>query len=118
MSVQIRFGQIVWAEVADSNGIRKARPVIVVTKDDRISSSSPLEVVAISSFLPNPLPDDHILLPWHAQGHSKTGLNRKSAAICGWQTRIAMSDILNVVGLVPDRHMLEIMKKVESTSPP
>jgi len=99
MSGQVRFGQIVWAEVADANGIRKTRPVIVVTKDDRISPSSPLEVVAISSLIPNPLPDDHVLLPWHAQGHSKTGLNRKSAAICGWQTRIAMTDIQNVEAL-------------------
>jgi hypothetical protein len=36
MAAQVKFGQIVWAEIADANGIRKSRPAIVVTTNDRI----------------------------------------------------------------------------------
>lgn len=56
MAAQVKFGQIVWAEIADANGIRKSRPAIVVTTNDRITPDGPLEVVAITSFLPDPLP--------------------------------------------------------------
>jgi len=49
----VQFGQIVWAEIADANGIRKSRPAIVVTKNDRITPDGPLEVVAITSSLPD-----------------------------------------------------------------
>jgi hypothetical protein len=118
MAAQIRFGQIVWVEIADANGIRKARPAIVMTKDDRIVPAGLVEVVAITSFLPDPLPDDHVLLPWHAQGHPRTGLNRKSAAVCTWQARVFLSDIQNVVGVVPSPIMLEIVTKVASSTPP
>lgn len=67
MTLPLRCGQLVWAEIADANGIRKARPAVVVTPDDRLATSGPLEVVAITSRLPQPLPADHVLLPWHAQ---------------------------------------------------
>ena len=36
MAAPVRFGQIVWAEVADANGIRKVRPAVVVTPSDRL----------------------------------------------------------------------------------
>jgi hypothetical protein len=52
MTAPLKFGQIVWAEVADANGIRKPRPLVIVTPGDRITSSGPLEVVAITSRLP------------------------------------------------------------------
>ncbi len=116
--MNVKFGQIIWAEIADANGIRKSRPAIVVTKNDRISPSGPLEVVAITSFVPDPLTDVHVLLPWHAQKHPRTGLNRKSAAVCSWLARINAGDIQNVVGIVPGHLMLEILSKISSSSAP
>ena len=38
-------GQIVWAEIADANGIRKDRPAVIVTPDDEITASGLLKVV-------------------------------------------------------------------------
>jgi hypothetical protein len=114
MATQIRFGQIVWVEIADANGIVKARPAIIVTPNDRITPSGSLEVVAVTSFLPDPLPDDHVLLPWHAQGHPRTGLNRKSAAVCSWQARISATAIQSVAGIVPGSILIEIMSRVAS----
>jgi mRNA-degrading endonuclease toxin of MazEF toxin-antitoxin module len=101
MTPPLRCGQIVWAEMADANGVRKARPVVIVTPDDRLSPSGPLEVVAITSRLPQPLPDDHVLLPWHPRRHPRTRLNRKCAAVCSWLARIEPADIQSIAGLVP-----------------
>jgi hypothetical protein len=87
MTAPLRFGQIVWAELADANGIRKMRPAVIVTPDDQIPTADSLEVVAVTSWLPRRLPDDHVLLPWHPRGHPRTGLNRKCAAVCTWLAR-------------------------------
>jgi hypothetical protein len=83
-SAPLELGRIVWAEVADANGIRKERPAVIVTATDQIQADRPLDLIAITSRLPDSLPDDHVLLPWHAQGHPRTGLNRRSAAVCSW----------------------------------
>lgn len=112
MMKPVQFGHIVWAELADANGIRKARPAVVVTPSERITPSAPLEVVAITSQLPQPLPADHVLLPWHAHGHPRTGLNRKCAAVCSWIARIAPADIQSVAGIVPGAVLLEILARI------
>jgi hypothetical protein len=62
--------------------------------------------------VPEPLPHDDVLLPWHAQGHARTGLNRKYAAVCTWVARIRQTDIRDVAGAVPRAVMLEIFSKV------
>ena len=118
MATQIRLGQIIWAEIADANGFRKARPAVVMTASDQISPSGLLELVAITSFLPDPLPDDHVLLPWHAQGHPRTGLNRKSAAVCSWVAVIPASAVEDVTGVVPGPLLLEIIAKRKAIEPP
>ena len=56
MAAPVRFGQIVWADMADANGIRKLRPAVVVTPSDRLPESGPFEVVAVTSQVPEPLP--------------------------------------------------------------
>lgn len=112
MMKPIQFGQIVWAELADANGVRKARPAVVVTPSERITATTPLEVAAITSHLPQPLPADHVLLPWHARGHPRTGLNRKCAAVCSWIARIAPADIQSFAGIVPGAVLLDIMARI------
>lgn len=77
MAAALQLGTIVWAEVADANGFVKLRPAVIVTPTEQIGGSSALHAVAITSRLIDPPPTDHVLLPWHAQGHPRTGLNRK-----------------------------------------
>ncbi len=108
----LQLGRIVWAEIADANGVRKLRPAIIVTPSDRITPAAPLDVVAVTSRLPEPLPNDHVLLPWHAQGHPRTRLNRRCAAVCTWVARINHDDIREVAGVVPGAVMLDILSKV------
>ena len=119
MPASLQLGRIVWAEIADANGIPNLRPVVIVTPSDRITSTAPLEVIAVTSRVPEPLPRDYVLLPWHAQGHPRTGLNRKCAAVCTWVARIRHTDIRDVAGVVPGAVMLEILSKVTTLrSPP
>ena len=108
----VQFGRIVWTEIADANGVRKLRPAVIVTPSNRITPTAPLNVVAVTSRLSEQLPNDHILLPWHAQGHPRTGLNRRCAAVCTRVARIRHEDIRDVAGVVPGAIMLEILSKV------
>lgn len=39
MAGSLRTGQIVWAEIADANGISKERPAVIVTPDERVTST-------------------------------------------------------------------------------
>ncbi len=114
MAGSLQCGQIIWAEIADANGIGKARPAVIITPDDQISVSGTFQVVAVTSTLASPLPDDHVLLPWHAQGHSRTGLSRKCAAVCSWMVTISVNDVQNIVGRVPGPIFAQIAAKVSS----
>jgi len=118
MPAPLQFGRLVWAEIADANGIPKLRPAVIVTPSDRIMPAAPLDVIAVTSRVPEPLPHDHVLLPWHAQGHPRTGLNRRCAAVCTWVVRIRHVDIREVAGVVPGAVMLEILSKVTALLAP
>lgn len=121
MASLVQFGQIVWVELADANGVRKLRPAIVITPTDQLAAVGFLEVVAITSRLPPTLPGDHVLLPWHAQGHPRTSLNRKCAAVCSWLGRIVPGDIQSIGGLVPGPILLDILSRITPiprSSPP
>jgi|SRR5262245_57325985 len=111
MTPPVTTGRIVWAEIADANGVRKLRPAVVVTPPDRITPAGPFDVVAVTSRLSDPLPGDHVLLPWHPRGHPRTGLNRRCAAVCTWVARL-------VAGLVPNPVMVTILSKVAAGAPP
>jgi mRNA-degrading endonuclease toxin of MazEF toxin-antitoxin module len=118
MSARLTLGRIVWASVPDANGFRKLRPAIIVTPSERLTETGPVEVVAVTSRLPKPLPDDHVLLPWHAQGHPRTGLNRPCAAVCTWVARITPDDIDDIAGIVPGAVMATILEKIAVALPP
>jgi hypothetical protein len=94
------------------------RPAIIVTPTLRLSTTGPFDVVAITSRLAAPLPDDHVLLPWHPQGHSRAGLNRRCAAVCTWLAQIVDSEIQDVAGIVPTPVMNVILDKVAATLAP
>lgn len=105
---------MVWAEVADSNGIPKVRPAVVVTPTADIAAGQPLRVVAVTTRLSTPLPADHVLLPWDAQGKARSGLRRRSAAVVTWQAEIAVGDVEQVVGLLPPTVLDEVLARIEA----
>ncbi len=118
MTTRLATGRIVWAEIPDPNGIRKLRPAVIVTPTDALTPAGPFDVVAVTSRLPDSLPDDHVLLPWHPSGHPRTGLNRRCAAVCTWLAQIVDSDIQDVAGLVPTPLMRTILEKVAAAAAP
>ncbi len=118
MTRRLATGSIVWVEIADANGIRKLRPAVILRSADKVTFNGPFDVVAITSRLADPLPDDHVLLPWHPRGHPRTGLNRRSAAVCTWLAQVTDNDIQDVGGIVPTPVLSTILAKVAAAFPP
>ncbi len=112
------LGSVGWAEIKDPNGYGKLRPVVIVSPTADIDSGNPVRVVAITTRLPDPLPDDHVLLPWDHQGKVRSGLRRRCAAVSSWQAEIAVTDMQQVIGILPPRVINEILHKISSALNP
>jgi hypothetical protein len=110
----LQLGSVVWAELEDANGYRKVRPAAVVSPTADIDAGRPLRVVAITTRLPDPLPDDHLLLPWDRQGRARSGLRRRCAAVASWQAEIAVGDVQDVVGILPPTVIRELLGRVSA----
>ena len=67
------LGSVAWAELEDNNGVKKIRSVVVVTPTAEIAAAKTVHVVAITTRLPEPLPDEPIELPRRPLG--KTGID-------------------------------------------
>jgi mRNA-degrading endonuclease toxin of MazEF toxin-antitoxin module len=114
MAGSYQCGQIIWADISDANGIIKTRPAVIITPDDQITPGGIFQVVAITSTLTDPLPADQVLLPWHAQGHPRTGLKRKCAAVCSWMVNLSAKDVQSIAGRVPGPIFAQIAAKISS----
>ena len=75
------IGEIVSViDMLDPNGRNpKLRPAVIVA-----ATETGFIVVAVSSRLDIATERTHVMLPWESGGHPRTGLNRKSAAVCFW----------------------------------
>lgn len=82
MSTRFFHGQIVRIRVA-RHGKAKLRPVVAVTPNQAMAEGVPLVGEAITG-TPDPPTGFEVPLPWHAQGGSRTGLNKPNAAVCLW----------------------------------
>jgi mRNA-degrading endonuclease toxin of MazEF toxin-antitoxin module len=109
---------VIWAEVEDANGIRKVRPAVVISATEDIAAGQPVRIVAITTRLSKPLPDDHVLLPWDRQGKARSGLRRPCAAVATWLAEIAVAEVQEVVGILPPAVMSELLAKVAVDTPP
>jgi mRNA-degrading endonuclease toxin of MazEF toxin-antitoxin module len=108
-------GRIILAEVNDPQGQnRKPRPLVIVTPTEDIREGERFVAVAVSSTFPCPVPDDYVELPYHPEGHPRTGLKRRSAAVCSWREGLTHADVIRDIGRVPDRQMLAILEKVKN----
>ena len=113
-----QLGSVIWAELEDANGIRKVRPTVVMTATADIAAGKALRVLAITTRLPDPLPDDHVLLPWDRQGKARSGLRRPCAAVTSWRAEIALGDVQQVVGILPPKVIADLLAKVAAAMPP
>ncbi len=107
-------GRIVWAEVPDPQGRNpKCRPLVIVTATEAIEPDGLVQCVAISSQLAQAPAEAQVELPWHAQGHPRTGLKERCAAVCTWLVEVPVSSIRSYVGSVPTRAMLQILQQID-----
>lgn len=117
-SLPLELGRIVWAEIADPNGHVKLRPAVIVHTGKSSDASNLLHVVAVTSRIPDPLPTMYVLLPWHPQRHPRTGLLKKSAAVCNWLSMITPAAVRDIAGVVPGECLLEILSNISKLQPP
>jgi len=109
---------VIWAELADPNGFCKVRPAVVETPTAEIAAATSLRIVAITTRLSDPLPADHVLLPWHRDGKTRSGLRRKCAAVTSWLAQIRVDDVREVVGILPPKAIDELLTRILDDMPP
>lgn len=111
------LGSIVWAELDDPNGFRKLRPAVVVSPTIDIVRGKPIVVAAITTRVPDPLPDDYVLLPWNPQGIARSGLRRRCAAVASWLCTV-LADEVRLAGILPPAVIAEVLAKIKLNRPP
>jgi mRNA-degrading endonuclease toxin of MazEF toxin-antitoxin module len=107
-------GQIVWVETCDPQGRNlKKRPAVIVTPTTEIQAGNPVVCVAITAELPRKLTDDFVLLPYQRGGHPRTGLRKRSAAMCSWLVVVTEEEIVGHLGRAPKPQLDEILARVD-----
>jgi len=104
----LRYGRIVLASVSDGRGNSKNRPVVIVTPTEEISDDQDVLAVCISTQVEDPLPLEHVKLPWSRPRHPRTGLNQPNVARCDWAVAVPPSRIVKVLGNTPSAQLAEI----------
>ncbi|MHC4404804.1 MAG: type II toxin-antitoxin system PemK/MazF family toxin [Planctomycetota bacterium] len=106
-------GQVVQVAVTDPRGLNlKPRPAVILTATDELSDADEFVVAAISTNFDEPLPMDHILLPWSRHGRARSGLTEPSVVKCRWLRRIKREDVLNILGHLPSTTMRDVLRVV------
>lgn len=85
----------------------KLRPAVVVA-----ATETGFIVVAISSRLDIATEQTHVMLPWESGGHPRTGLNRKSAAVCFWHEIVAEDRFVTTGKRVSQQHVDAIRERM------
>jgi mRNA-degrading endonuclease toxin of MazEF toxin-antitoxin module len=107
-------GRIVWVELIDPQGGNpKRRPAVIVSDvPGAAASDTQVWVVAVSTQLESAPADAWVELPWHRDGHPKTKLKERCAAVCTWLTKVPLVSVQEYAGVVPGKQLLEILKKI------
>jgi mRNA-degrading endonuclease toxin of MazEF toxin-antitoxin module len=108
--VRLSYGDIVIVtDLLDRSGRNpKDRPAVVVTPTDELEAGRPVFVIAITTSLPDSLPEDFISLPRFRPRHPRTGLDKRNAAVCRWLAKVDVSRIARKIGRVPTPQLSEI----------
>ncbi len=108
-------GRIVLVEVSDPQDRNaKTRPAVIVSETDEILKGRGIFCVAITGTLPDVLPEDCVLIPYHRSGHPRTGLKKRCAAMCSWLFEIEETHIKKYLGVVPKSKLLEIIERLDA----
>ena len=97
---------------------KKRRPAIVITPTQDIAAGEVFSVVALTTKIPDPLPSNHVKIPWQRDGMTGTGLKKPTVAVCTWILPIRDYDIHQFGGVAPTRVMIEIAKIINAREKP
>jgi hypothetical protein len=107
--VSLSYGDVIVTDLLDPYGRNpKDRPAVVVTRTEDLDAGQPVFVIAVTTTLPEHLPDDYVRIPWSRPRHLRTGLDTKNTAVCHWLARVEGSQIARTIGRVPTRQLAEI----------
>jgi mRNA-degrading endonuclease toxin of MazEF toxin-antitoxin module len=107
-------GRIILVKTSDPQGRNvKTRPAVIVSRTDEIHAEGKIDCVAITSTIPDKLPDECILLPHQPAGRTRTGLKQRCAAMCSWLFEITEDKIEKYIGVLPPKHLQEILGYLE-----
>lgn len=80
---RLEQGRIVWVELPSSDGTqKKRRPAVIITSTEEIVAGKPFVVVAVTTKFADPMPADHVALPWQRERKVRTQLRKPAAAVC------------------------------------
>ncbi len=117
----IRQGRIVYVPTLDPQGRNpKTRPAVVVTPDDRIAAGGVVRVVAVTGTFGQAPREVTVELPWDRAGHPRTKLRQPGEAVCSWAFDVAVDELTDTGGFVPDRwlsRILLIVAELEAAPP-
>jgi mRNA-degrading endonuclease toxin of MazEF toxin-antitoxin module len=107
-------GRIILVEVMDPQKRNsKTRPAVSISENKQIKEDGRIICVAVTSAVPDKLPGDFVLLPFHPGGKSRTGLRKRSAAMCSWLFEVREDQIERYLGIVPSAKLQEILNLAE-----
>jgi mRNA-degrading endonuclease toxin of MazEF toxin-antitoxin module len=108
-------GRIILVAVPDpQNRNVKVRPAVIISETQQIERDGRIACVAVTSTVPDEVPDDCVLLPYHPGGKVRTGLRKRSMAMCSWLFEIKEDEIEKFIGVVPFHLLNEIVDRAEN----
>jgi hypothetical protein len=95
---KIQSGSVVWAEVAEPDGVTPAgeHPSVVLNKQAEIDAGIDLRVVVCSTSFDFPLPSGWFIMPTQPGGHPRTGLAEACVVKATWPAIIPQSAVRKV----------------------
>jgi mRNA-degrading endonuclease toxin of MazEF toxin-antitoxin module len=112
-------GRIVAVEAADPQGRNvKRRPAVIVSRNSEILSGAKISCVAITTAFPDQPSEECIPLPFSPGGKARTGLKKRSAALCSWLFQITEKEITKYLGVTPPDELQKILAYLDKHSPP
>jgi len=107
------IGRIIWAVIKDPNGFAKPdpRPAMVTQRVTVSGKDDLIPVIAGSTKVFEPIPDDQVLIHKDYHRNPTTKLKRPTVLICTWPAAVKFGDVQEVGGFIPARTALPIIKK-------
>ena len=75
-------GRVILVDVFDpQNRNPKTRPAVIISETSEIEAEGLIECVAVTTMIPDKVPDDCVMLPFDPAGKSRSGLRSGRANV-------------------------------------